>query len=120
MSVQKEGFQVDADNAPEKWMNRRAAVRYHAAPATPGRVFFHKSIFWVWIQDLSKTGAGLLLAERIEPGWEITLQIISPSDHEKYEFLAEVVHVTRNFSGEWSVGVRFHAELSAEQLELLL
>ncbi len=103
--------------------NRRQFVRYRCAPATIGKICKADSHNFetVWVLDLSRSGVGLLLSQSLPKTQKLVLQITSPSDNQKYEFPARVVHSTPQLTGgEWVVGLEFEMPLTDEQLDRLL
>ena len=97
-----------SDDKNDDWTNRRATVRYQCALATPGKVVdkTEESVEEVWVMDLSKGGAGVVMEKCLEHGLQVTLQI-SNSKGKKYEILAQVAHTTERVSGDWIIGFAF-------------
>lgn len=110
------------ENGKPVWTNRRGTVRYLCAPATPGRVYSDtdKQFARGWVIDLSRTGAGLYLAEPLEIRRPVVLGISRSTSTDKIEMPAHVAHSTRIINGEWLVGFQFDSPLTDEQLEELL
>lgn len=109
--------------APEKVSsNRRATVRYHCAPATPGRVVLAEKLEMqrAWVLDLSLGGVGLLLGRPLAPGQHVVIRLKATGSEKVHELSAGVVHATREPGGEYVVGCRLDTRLTAEELEALL
>jgi c-di-GMP-binding flagellar brake protein YcgR len=104
-----------------KWLNRRVTVRYQCPPATVGKVFAEarEAFYRVWVLDLSKGGAGILLDRSLPAGQQITVQISSPTN-QKLEFPARVAHAREQSSGEWFVGLEFVRPLTEDEMDALL
>lgn len=121
MSFQYLSLQTD-EASRRKWINRRGSVRYQCAPATVGKVFSgpREEYQRIWVLDLSKGGAGILLGRPLVSGQEIFIQISSPSNNQKLEFGARVAHVTEKVTGEWIVGLEFLRPLTDDELDALL
>ncbi len=110
------------DSLENRWKNRRATVRYHCAPATVGKISESpdEDSFIAWIHDLSKGGVGLFLNKPLCSTTQITVQISSHTSKIKYSFQAQVMHSTRQVSGDWLIGCSFLKELTDDELDLLL
>lgn len=121
MSFQHLSLQSDGSD-PRKWLNRRATVRYQCAPATVGKVFApsQEEFRRIWILDLSKGGAGVLLSRSIPLNQGITVQITSPSGLQKFEFQAKVAHISEKVTGEFVAGLEFVRPLTPEELDSIL
>src|SRR5947209_5235038 len=65
------------------------------------------------IRDVSEYGVGLVLAQTIDPGTLLAIDLESPGGAVR-SVLARVVHVTLLDSGEWVAGCAFVAELTDE------
>src|SRR5262245_56301258 len=77
--------------------NRRAAVRWQSAPATPGFVHLPNSPGGIigWITDLSVSGVGLLLPQPLEPDSAVRLELEKPAQTGTLAVEARVVRMTR-------------------------
>lgn len=102
--------------------NRRAAVRYHCGPATPGKVLLVEGQEWqrAWVLDLSLGGVGLLLNRPLEAGLSIVVVLKCSTTGKSEEILARVCHSSRQADGDWVVGCEFTTKLNDEQLDRLL
>jgi hypothetical protein len=102
--------------------NRRAAVRWRSAPATPGFVFLpdaYESLIG-WLTDLSVSGVGLLLARPIDLGTTVHLELESPARTGSLRLEARVVRLTPQRDGDWIAGCEFARQLSEDELDALL
>jgi hypothetical protein len=101
--------------------NRRASVRYHCGPATPGRVVLPEAQVFLpaWVLDLSKTGIGLQIDRELAAGQFIHVKIKSIGLPE-LELPAHVAHATARHDGEWVVGCELVSPLSEDELDALL
>jgi PilZ domain len=63
------------------------------------------------LRDLSADGAGLLLADPVEPGAALLIQLHGSSPGSVLTLAARVVHATRQPDGNWLVGCRLAARL---------
>jgi hypothetical protein len=103
------------------YSNRRGAVRYQCAPATPGQVRLGGEQWQrAWVLDLSLTGVGLLLAKTIESGTEIVVHLRNATRDKVFQVPARVCHATRQPDGDWLVGCEFIGKLTDDQLDVLL
>ena len=102
--------------------NRRVAVRWRAAPATPGKVFIAATYDTVYggVLDISISGIGLLLARKLEIDTLVLIAVESPKDQEFFEMLARVARLTPQRDGTWILGCSFSSELTDDELEALL
>ena len=121
MSFQFQTLQTD-EAARRKWLNRRGSVRYQCAPATVGKVYSgpREEFVRVWVLDLSRGGAGLLVPRPLNIDTEIAIQIASPSNKKRLEFMARVAHLSEKVTGEWVVGLEFLRPLTDEELDAIL
>lgn len=104
------------------WQNRRATVRYKCAPATSGRVYASEDTAYLgaWVQDLSQAGLGLVMTRAMTCGTEISVRVKASASQGACDFVAQVIHVTRQPSGDWLVGCEFLTKLSRDELDQLL
>ena len=102
--------------------NRRATIRYHCAPATPGRVATpaKQEMQRGWVLDVSLGGVGLLLGRPLEVGQAVTLCLSGLASGPVYELPARVAHATREPGGDWVVGCDLDRELSRDELDDML
>jgi hypothetical protein len=104
------------------WINRRATVRYHCGPATPGRVVTDekKAYLRAWVLDVSTCGIGLLLNRTLQVGLAIVVHMKGSTRNRAFSFPALVAHTTQQANGDWLVGCAFITPLAREQLDELL
>jgi hypothetical protein len=102
--------------------NRRATVRYHCAPATPGRVLLveKQEMQRAWVLDLSLTGVGLLVPRPLAAGLLIVVRMQATLGEKVYELPARVAHSTREPGGDYVVGCELITRLTPEELDALL
>jgi hypothetical protein len=102
--------------------NRRAAIRYHCAPATAGRVLLppRQEMQRGWVLDVSLGGVGLLLGRPLTPGTSVVIRMSGPEDGQAHELPAQVIHATREIGGEWVVGCQLTTPLTRDELDALL
>jgi hypothetical protein len=102
--------------------NRRATVRYHCAPATPGRIELppRQEMQRGWVLDVSLGGVGVLLGRPLEPGQPVVLCLSGQARGQAYELPARVAHATREPGGEWVIGCHLDRELTRDELDDLL
>jgi hypothetical protein len=102
--------------------NRRATIRYHCAPATPGRIALppRPEMQRAWVLDVSLGGVGLMLGRPLEPGQSVVLRLRGAADGQVYELTARVAHATREPGGDWVIGCRLDRELNRDELDDLL
>lgn len=103
-------------------VNRRATVRYHCGPATPGRVVVagKQELIRAWVLDISLGGVALLLPRPLEVGLDIILQMKGTAARSSCRLGASVAHVTQHVNGDWIIGCAFHEPLTRDQLDELL
>jgi hypothetical protein len=102
--------------------NRRAAVRWRSAPATPGLLFLPDDCTTLigWVTDLSVGGVGLVLSRPLALDTAIQLELGGPSRLPCLCVEARVVRVTPQRGGDWIVGCEFRRQLSEDELDSLL
>jgi hypothetical protein len=102
--------------------NRRAAVRWHSAPATPGVLFLPDDCTTLigWLTDLSAVGVGLLLSRPLEPDTPVQLELGGPNHVPCLCVEARVVRVMPQRGGDWIVGCEFCRPLNDEELDSVL
>jgi hypothetical protein len=120
MSVQHIRVQGEPSRSPPA--NRRATVRYHCAPATPGRIAIPPKLEMqrAWILDVSRGGVGLLLDRPVKPDQRVTLRLSGAASGQVYELTARVAHTTQEPCGDWVIGCELDRELSRDELDDLL
>jgi hypothetical protein len=121
MSIELTLLQVVAGGA-QRWINRRASVRYQCAPATPGKVLAgsREEFLHAWVVDLSQSGAGIVLGRSIAIGQHIILKITSPTSNQRIGVSASVVRILEQPDGQWLAGLEFQQPLSLDELDTLL
>jgi len=121
MSFQYFPFQEGAREQPA-WSNRRASVRYHCGPATPGRVYLaeKQEFLRAWVLDLSKHGISVVIPRALDVGQLVTITMKNTSGDRTFELPALVAHVNRHPQGEWVVGFGFASALEEDDLDALL
>ncbi len=72
------------------------------------------------VVNLSASGVGLLVAEAVENGSLLSVELHSGDGDFTRTMLACVVHVTARADGEWALGCNFIRSLSEEDLKALL
>jgi hypothetical protein len=70
--------------------------------------------------DLSPSGVGLIVAEKIEPGSALTVTLRRVDDKPDRSLLACVVYLAERPDGKWALGCQFLHELTEKELEELL
>jgi hypothetical protein len=102
--------------------NRRATVRYHCAPATLGRLQLppREEMQNTWVLDISLAGVGLLLGRALEPGLAVVIHMGDRSGARVYDLPAQVIHATKEISGDWVVGCRLDTSLTQDDLDALV
>src|SRR5262249_19770031 len=76
----------------------------------------------VWplvVQDVSRSGIGILLARRCEPGTDLLVEVTGP-DQGSWSLPVQVVRVRRDQCGHWMHGCAFFSLLEEEELNALL
>jgi hypothetical protein len=102
-------------------MQRRTAVRYRCALATPGWLTLPDGgILETWIHNLSETGIGLNAGQPLEPGTALVIRLRGPAPDSEVALGARVVHTTPEADGSWRVGCAFTHRLKPEGLAALL
>jgi len=72
------------------------------------------------VLNISASGVGLLVEQRIEPGTLLSVDLLSGDGRSATTVLACVVHLTEQASDGWALGCNFIQELSASDLQGLL
>ncbi len=102
-------------------MQRRTAVRYRCALATPGWLSLADgSTLEAWIHNLSETGIGLNVARPLEPGTPLVVRMRGPAREGLVALPGRVVHSTAEADGSWRIGCAFDQRLRPEALAALL
>ena len=113
-------WQLAPDHAPAGlWSppapESRAAARHCYRRPPPARLQVRSLLRTraALVRDLSADGAGLLLAEPVEPGTALLIQLHGPAPAAALTLAARAVHATRQGDGHWLVGCRLAARLRA-------
>jgi hypothetical protein len=72
------------------------------------------------VTDISASGVGLIVTERMETGALLCVELHGPHDGPAVCVLACVVHVTAQANGQWALGCNFIRELSEDDLQNLM
>lgn len=112
----------EAQASVSSWLSRRVGLRYPIGPSTGARVSTEDPVFRrrVRVHDVSQHGMALLLPEALPLGQEVYIQISNRDLRLSYDLGAEVRHSTPHKRNRWIVGLRFHQELTPEELASLL
>lgn len=102
--------------------NRRTTVRYHCAPATPGKVFLPEDHEYqrAWVENLSRNGVGLVLDRYIPMHTVLTVRMHQGDNGATVDLVAQVVRVEQRRDGDIYVGCELMETLSLEKLDALL
>jgi hypothetical protein len=106
---------------PDAGAERRAAVRYHYRVRAATRYVlrpFYRSDYGL-LQDLSATGAGLVLDCAPAPGAVLLLQLPGSRPGEPHTRLARVANVRPRPNGGFLVGCEFTPALGDDELAAL-
>jgi hypothetical protein len=101
---------------------RRASVRYPCTGRGPDHVVIRSGTQSCWARpcDVSVGGIGLLLAQPVTPGTELTIQMRRRRENLTALLGAAVVHARPQADGTWRAGCRFDQAISAEEVEAFL
>jgi hypothetical protein len=69
--------------------------------------------------DISASGLSLLVADPVDGGTLLSLQLQACTEHPAVTMLACVVRVAADPSGQWVLGCNFMRELTGRELEAL-
>jgi PilZ domain len=72
------------------------------------------------VQDVSRSGLGLLFKRSFEIGAKLTVEFLVAGKEQPLQLQVQVVHAEQNSKGEWQVGCAFLEELSEKDLAGLL
>jgi hypothetical protein len=106
-------------------VERRAWVRFaknEAVWCDPVRPSANYELDTAWmgrVRDISRTGIGLILRKRFEPGTALRIEL-SESPKLLRQLLVRVVHATPDKKGRWTIGCTFECPLSQEELQIFL
>ncbi len=114
-----------------QWLWGRGKLRADERRAAERRAVGHRlndrlivevgSSGWpAYLEDISTTGAGLIVGMRQEPGSVVPLRLLHMRRREEFMVQAQVVHTERRADGHWFSGCVFQEALAAEDLEQLL
>jgi hypothetical protein len=103
-------------------VERRAWKRYPCPRRPIIRVLTRPSfvVREATVLDVSRGGIGLLMAERLEPGTVLALQLQAKHTGQSRILSARVVYANQQPDGSWRVGCALGALFSEEELESLL
>lgn len=96
---------------------RRIAVRLMRNVAAPFRSGV--SLGTAVLRDVSATGVGLLMAQQVQPGKVIAIEVAAQGTDQWRLKLIRVAHTTQQDGNRWLVGGAFLQPLNDEELELL-
>lgn len=96
---------------------RRSAERQPCGLETScGRATDGENTWDARVIDISRTGVGLLLGRRFEPGTLLTFRLEGRTEGQSYNAIARVVHATRQVEGGWLLGCVLLDPLDESQL----
>jgi hypothetical protein len=102
---------------------RRVSVRYSSSLTTLcQKAAAHTNDFWLLakVQDMSTTGARLLLGSPFRNGAMVDVEPIKPDSGFSRVLNARVVYCRLEPTGGWIVGCEFSNPLSTDELQSLL
>jgi hypothetical protein len=114
--------QFGGEKTPSKPSDQRAWVRY----PTKGPIAYRaltgddEPSRSAELIDLAPAGVGLLVADRLEPGTAITVNLRRQNDRPDRTVLACVVYLADRGDGKWAIGCNFLHELSEKDLNELV
>jgi PilZ domain len=106
-------------------MERRAWVRFPknepmwCDPVRPSAKHELDTAWMGKVRDISRTGIGLSLRKRFEPGAVLLIEL-SESPKLLRNLEVRVVHATPDKKGRWIIGCTFARPLSAEEMQIFL
>jgi serine/threonine-protein kinase len=110
-----------ASAALKQGSERRKARRFPCDKAiTCGAAWNQGARFRGILQDISHSGAQLLLSRRFEPGANLTAQVLDQEQETVLVLLAQVCWVKKAGKGRWALGCAFHYDISSEDMAQLL
>jgi hypothetical protein len=71
------------------------------------------------LRDLSATGVGLLMAQQVQPGKVVAIEVAAKGTDKWQLKLIRVAHTTLQDGNRWLVGGAFLQPLNDEELKLL-
>ncbi|MFO0865296.1 MAG: PilZ domain-containing protein [Gemmataceae bacterium] len=97
-------------------------MRYHCAPATPGKVFLSEDQEYqrAWVENLSINGVGLILDRYVGQHTVLTLRMQKTDNGETVDLVAQVMHIEQRRDGDIYVGCELLQPLTLELLDALL
>ena len=102
--------------------DQRAWVRYPAKGTIAFRLLEDEGdiVHSAELADLSPSGVGLILSEKLEPGSALTLDLRRTDGKPDQSMLACVVYLTDRPDGKWAAGCHFLRELTETELKSLI
>jgi hypothetical protein len=97
-------------------------VRYHCAPATPGKVFLPEDHEYqrAWVENLSRNGIGLIFDRYVPQHTVLTVRMHVADSNDPVDLVAQVMHVEQRRDGDIYVGCELIQPISLELLDALL
>jgi hypothetical protein len=107
---------------PEPENERRLEVRYRCSKPRVCRVIVRPSFRNVpaLLHDVSSSGVGLILVDRLEPGSILALQLPRVREGMSCVQSARVVHIHPDGQGAWLHGCALSRPLSNEEIAVLI
>jgi hypothetical protein len=72
------------------------------------------------VRNVSSGGICVALDRRFEPGALLTIEVQAGGIGAAFTFVAKVIHVTKEESGNWLLGCAFRSQLSEDEIQTLL
>jgi hypothetical protein len=114
--------------SPPSGINRRGSVRHTLGVGTSAIV--DTAVYgggdqtdeeWpLVVRDVSKTGIGVVLARRFEPGTELIIELADEPSAVPSKFAIRVVRVKAEAGSQWLLGCEFRNPLVESELKALL
>jgi hypothetical protein len=114
--------------SPPSGINRRGSVRHTLGVGTSATV--DTAVYgggdqtdeeWpLVVRDVSKTGIGVVLARRFEPGTELIIELADEPSAVPSKFAIRVVRVKAEAGSQWLLGCEFRNPLVESELKALL
>jgi len=101
-----------AEDERRVWVRHAAAAETRLTPAGAAEPPLAARVL-----DVSPGGARLVVGRRFDPGALLSVELPAPEGAASLTVLACVVHARPHGGGEWALGCRFSAELTAADLE---
>jgi hypothetical protein len=101
-------------------VERRASVRYPCGLASSCHTITSRreDAWTATVKDISRTGIGLLLGRRFEPGMILAVEL--PVEGVPQLLLARVMHARSEGEGVWLIGCELVNPLAEDELKALL